>query len=156
MRFKYLAVGIAIVAALGMWQVRAEQDSRANQPDANANNLLKHGSYLVNEVAHCGDCHTPQDKKGMPDGARRLRGAPLTFQPKKGTENWAEMATDITSRGRAGEWSEEEMVKFLTTGLNPDGERPIPPMPVFHLNANDARAVYRYLSSLASPEVSGN
>jgi hypothetical protein len=45
-------------------------------------------------------------------------------------------------------WGEDDMVKFLTTGKNPEGEGPTPPMPVFRLHPDDARAVTAYLRSL--------
>jgi hypothetical protein len=45
------------------------------------------------------------------------------------------------------------MVKFLTSGVNPDGNKSKPPMPPFRLSASDARAVYLYLKSL--PEGKG-
>jgi hypothetical protein len=44
------------------------------------------------------------------------------------------------------------MVKFLTSGINPDGKKAMPPMPAFRLNAQDARAVFLYLKSLPGPE----
>ena len=80
--------------------------------------------YLVNEVAHCGDCHTPQDGRGRPDPARCLRGPTLPFRHKKETEDWSGRSPDITSRGLAGEWGEAGMIKFLTTGVNPDRRSP--------------------------------
>ena len=40
------------------------------------------------------------------------------------------------------------MVKVLTTGVNPEGHKTIPPMPPFRLNKDDARAVAAYLKSL--------
>jgi mono/diheme cytochrome c family protein len=98
-------------------------------------------------VAHCTHCHTPQ-VKGKPDRARLLRGATLPIRPKEKTEHWADKAPDITRGGLAGEWTEEQMVKFLTTGRNPEGEGPTPPMPVFRLHREDARAVTLYLRSL--------
>jgi mono/diheme cytochrome c family protein len=52
----------------------------------------------------------------------------------------------------AGKWGEEAMVKFLTTGINPEGEKAMPPMPAFRLNPRDARAVFLYLKSLPGPE----
>jgi hypothetical protein len=48
----------------------------------------------------------------------------------------------------AGKWSEEEMVKFLTSGMDADGKKARPPMPAFRVNARDARAVFLYLKSL--------
>ena len=157
MRLKCLIAGIALVVAVGIWQVRAGQESWAKKEDSpDAAELLKHGEYLVNEVAHCSHCHSRQDEKGMPDRARLLRGATLPIRPKKETEKWADKSPDITSKGLAGNWSEEQMIKFLTTGVNPDGEKPTPPMPVFRLNAKDARAVFLYLKSLPGSKEGGN
>src|SRR5512135_1851342 len=67
----------------------------------------------------CGDCHTPRDSRGQPDRTRRLRGATLPIRPKKESTDWADEAPDITASGLAGQWSEEEMIKFLTTGIDP-------------------------------------
>jgi hypothetical protein len=47
------------------------------------------------------------------------------------------------------------MVKFLTTGSDPDGKKARPPMPAFRLNARDARAAYLYLKSLPGPSEGG-
>jgi hypothetical protein len=58
------------------------------------------------------------------------------------------MSPDITRSGLAGMWTEEQMVEFLQTGINPDGEKPTPPMPIFRLHKEDARAVALYLKSL--------
>jgi hypothetical protein len=38
--------------------------------------------------------------------------------------------------------------QFLTTGIDPDGKKAMPPMPAFRLNARDARAVFLYLKSV--------
>jgi len=149
MRSTRLTVAIALLLALGLWQIQADQESRAkktNSPD-NAD-LIKQGNYLVSEVAHCGHCHTPLDSKGQPDRSRLLQGATLGIVPKQKTDNWADKAPNITSSGLAGKWSEQEMIKFLTTGVNAEGDKPTPPMPVFHLNTRDARAVFLYLKSL--------
>jgi mono/diheme cytochrome c family protein len=157
MRFNYLAVGIAILVAVFSWQVRAGQESGAKReisPDSA--DLLKHGDYLVNAAILCGDCHTPQDDRGKPDRARLLRGATLPIRPKKETKDWADEAPDITSRGLAGEWGEEGMIKFLTTGTDPEGKKAKPPMPAFRLNAGDARAVFLYLKSLPGPKEGGD
>ena len=151
MRLKYLTIGIAILVAIGIWQVRAAQESKAKQKSSpDTADLRKHGAYLVNAAILCGDCHTPQDNQGMPDRARLLQGTSLPIRPKKETKNWADESPDITSRGLAGKWSEEGMIKFLMTGTDPDGKKARMPMPAFRLNARDARAVYLYLQSLPS------
>ncbi len=155
MRFRYLAVGIALLVAIGIWQVRAGQEPGA-KPEGGQDtaDLAKHGDYLVNCAVLCGDCHTPRDSRGQPDQSRRLQGAMLGIAPKQKTKDWAEKAPDITSGGLAGKWSEEELAKFLMTGTNPGGEKATEPMPAFRLNARDARAVTLYLRSL--PGKKGN
>jgi len=150
MRLKCLAVGIALLVAIGVWPVGACQEPAAKKEGGpNTADLLQHGDYLVNAALLCGDCHTPQDDRGQPDRSRRLHGGTLTIRPKKETKDWVDEAPDITGGGLAGMWSEEEMVKFLSTGTDPDGMRASPPMPRFRLNARDARAVTLYLKSLS-------
>ena len=148
MRLKFFTLCIAVLAAAAVWQVGAAQDPGAKQRDPLAPGPLKHGEYLVNRAVLCGDCHTPQDDRGRPDRSRLLRGATLPIRPKKETKNWADESPDITGGGLAGMWSEQDMVKFLTTGTDPQGKTARPPMPAFRLNARDARAVYRYLRSV--------
>jgi len=156
MHLKCLTAVLAALVAVGAWQAAAVPESGARQAGGPDAELLKHGGYLVSEVAHCGHCHTPQDAKGMPDGAMLLRGAALPVRPVKETAKWADKSPDITAKGLAGKWSEEQMVKFLTTGVNPEGHKPTPPMPVFHLNTRDARAVALYLKSLPGTKAGGD
>jgi len=138
----------AVVLVLGVWLSRgSEQAGFGGEAKEDAAGR-KHGEYLVNEVAGCGHCHTPQNDKGQPDKARLLQGAVLQIAPKKATKNWADKAPDITHSGLAGKWSEADLIKFLTTGENPDGMKPMPPMPIFRLKKEDARAVTLYLRSL--------
>jgi hypothetical protein len=156
MRFKYLLVGVGILVALGIWQVRAAQKPRPQQPSvSDAGSLRQHGAYLVNAAVLCGDCHTPQNDKGMPDKGRALRGAILPIRPKKETKDWADESPNITAGGLASKWSEGEMIKFLMTGIDPEGKKARPPMPAFRFNASDARAIYLYLQSVPGASASG-
>jgi len=149
MRFECIAVGIVVLAAAGVWQVRAGQGSGAkNEGGQDTADLIRHGEYLVSSATMCGDCHTQQDDRGQPNRTRLLSGATLPIRPRKETRNWADESPDITGGGLAGQWSEEDMVKFLTTGIDPDGMKARPPMPGFRLNARDARAVVLYLKSV--------
>jgi mono/diheme cytochrome c family protein len=153
MRVKFFTIGIAIVVTVVIWQVQAAQEPTAKQKSGRDDaSLRKHGDYLVNAAIVCGDCHTSQDDQGKPDRTRLLRGTILPIQPKKEIKNWAEESPDITGSGLAGMWSEEEMVKFLTTGIDPDGKKAKAPMPAFRLSASDARAVFLYLKTLPGPK----
>src|SRR4051794_11803289 len=44
--------------------------------------LVKRGEYLINQVAHCGECHTPRDARGRLDLGRHLQGAKMWFTPR--------------------------------------------------------------------------
>ena len=150
MRRTFLTIGIAMLVVMGIWQVRATDEPAANpKNNLDVAALRKHGAYLVNSLVLCSDCHTPQDEQGMPDRTRQLQGTVLPVRPKKETKNWADESPDITARGLAGKWSEDAMVKFLGTGIDPDGNKARPPMPAFRMNADDARAVAVYLKSLS-------
>jgi mono/diheme cytochrome c family protein len=141
MNWKLKFFGLALVAgllAVWNWQhgrVQAQNDGPA---------LLKRGAYLVNEVARCGDCHTPRDKRGKLDFSRHLQGAPMWFAPKIKIGEWENRAPDITASGKGGKWTEARMVKFLSTGQESD-----PPMPRYKLSLDDAKAVTAYLRSLS-------
>ena len=108
---------------------------------------VERGKYLVVEVAHCGDCHTPMNEKGEPVQARWLKGTVLPFKPLSPMP-WAEQSVNIA--GLPG-WKEADAVTFFMTGKRL-GQSPRPPMPEYHLTKSDAEAVVAYLRSLASPE----
>jgi mono/diheme cytochrome c family protein len=105
--------------------------------------LVKRGDYLVNQLARCGDCHTPRDGRGQLDNSRRMQGAQVWFTPKVRPREWEGNAPDLTTSGRGGRWSEARWVKFLTTGGDAEA-----PMPAYHMTPDDARAVAVYLRSL--------
>jgi mono/diheme cytochrome c family protein len=71
------------------------------------------GRYLVNHVSICGDCHTPRNWFGVPDAARYLAGA--AHGPG------GEPVPNITSHATGiGEWSVDDVVSLLTTGMQPN------------------------------------
>lgn len=106
---------------------------------------IARGSYLVNNIAGCGDCHSPRLANGAPDKDHWLQGAPLFFAPLQPVPNWAKQAPDIAGLTA---WNAKDVVKLLQTGSLPDGTRPNPPMPSYQMTARDARAVVAYLKSL--------
>jgi mono/diheme cytochrome c family protein len=109
----------------------------------NADTQIEHGAYLVNEVARCGDCHTPRDENGKLDSSKHLQGGPTWITSKIAFKKWHKTTPDITSSGLATKWTEERMVKFLSTGVQADM-----PMPAYRLTPDDAKAVTAYLRSL--------
>jgi mono/diheme cytochrome c family protein len=110
-------------------------------------NVAEQGNYLVNNVAMCGDCHTPRLPDGRFDTARLLKGAPLDFAPLKPVPGWASRAPDLTATGPLM-WSQQQLLTFLETGRDPKGNLARPPMPVYRMRPQDAQAVLEYLKTL--------
>ncbi len=104
--------------------------------------LVERGDYLVNRVVLCGDCHTPRLANMALDESRELQGGQLPPQPP----GMASIAPELA--GIPANYSEEQFIAFLQTGVRPDGSHPLPPMPPYRLNEEDARAVSAYIASL--------
>lgn len=118
------------------------------RPGASPNEMLvARGKYLVNNVAQCGDCHTPRMANGELDPSRWLQGTLLDFQPIGSVPHWAKHAPAIAGL----HWDTADAIKFFETGHGPRGGVPDPPMPQYHMNHHDASAVVAYLKSLPSP-----
>jgi mono/diheme cytochrome c family protein len=114
-----------------------------------ADDNVEHGRYLVEDVAKCGDCHTPYLQNGQLDKSQWLKGTMLTFKPTAPIPNWKAMAPDLTPGGSVfKERGEAAIEKFLETAVWPDGDHADPPMPQFHLKPEDAKAVIAYLKTL--------
>ena len=99
----------------------------------------------MEDIGLCADCHTPHDQKGAPLGGQSLQGAPIFFKPLAPVPGWADKAPDIA--GLPG-WTDEQAIKFLTSGIAYNDLPAGPPMPQFRYNREDAAAVVAYLRSL--------
>jgi cytochrome c553 len=107
--------------------------------------LIARGDYLVNGVVLCGDCHTPRLENGASDETRALHGAPLPGPP-----GFAQVAPPLA--GIPTHYTAAQFESFLQTGVRPDGSHPLPPMPPYRLNEQDARAVAAYIATLPRAE----
>lgn len=141
-----LIVGFtAVLATTVLWTVAlADQPSAVPaQPTAA---LLARGHYLVNRTGLCTDCHSPRNEKGEHIPSQHLMGAPIPFAPTVPMP-WVSAAPRLA--GLPAGFSEEQLVHFLMTGERPDGRgQPLPPMPPFRFDREDATAIATYLRSL--------
>jgi mono/diheme cytochrome c family protein len=85
---------------------------------------IARGEYLVKGVGQCADCHTPFSDKGEPVMDKWLQGSKLTFAPTIPMLVWADTSPNIA--GLAG-WDDQQAVKFLMTGIAPNGQPARPP-----------------------------
>ena len=68
------------------------------------------GRYIVEALAHCGECHTPRNGLGGMETARWMAGGP--------NPSGQGSIPNITP-AKLG-WSEAEIVEYLTTGFTPE------------------------------------
>ncbi len=110
------------------------------------------GAYLVNALAHCGECHTPRDWFGGLIDARRHAGS--VSDPD------GDVVPNITPDRKTGigKWSDDDLLFYLETGLTPAGDSAGGPMAAVidnvtsRLTKSDLQAIVRYVLSLAPIE----
>ena len=86
------------------------------EPAAGHDASWNRGAYLVRHLGHCGECHSPRNALGGTDHSRDLTGNPAGPDGKKVPDITQDKTTGI------GNWSVDEIVFFLETGLLPDGD----------------------------------
>ncbi|GGZ91971.1 cytochrome C [Ignatzschineria ureiclastica] len=83
-------------------------DEKTFTPDPNQSAQINRGEYLIDNLAHCGTCHTPRNLLYSEEESKALSGSNLG--------GW--YAPNITPDPETGigNWSKEEIVQFLKTG----------------------------------------
>ena len=111
-----------------------------------ASDKVRYGEYLAN-IAHCMDCHTPRDDKGMLIRAKWGAGG----QPIPGP--WGVSITRNLTPDASGlkDWTDAEIAHTIRTGVDRKGQPLKPPMAFdFYKNIGDSdmAALIAYLRSL--------
>ena len=124
--------------------------AQAQQPKpttAHASGDVARGKYIVEQVAMCGQCHTPRLANGQLDSGRKLQGASVFMVPMGNDHdpNWPLVAPRIGGNPPA---NDADMIKLLTTGVWTNGQPLRFPMMPFRMSESDAAAVVAYLKSL--------
>jgi mono/diheme cytochrome c family protein len=93
--------------AMLFWSALFNRDARF-EPNAQQSAEWNRGAYLAEALAHCGECHTPRNLAFALDNRRKFAGAV--------TAGWR--AFNITSDKTVGlgDWREEDIVSYLSTG----------------------------------------
>ncbi|MEE9491631.1 MAG: c-type cytochrome, partial [Dehalococcoidia bacterium] len=110
----------------------------------------EYGEYLVYHAAMCIVCHTPRSyNTGQFDLSRPFAGG-LAPVPEEGFSAIGSNLTPDLDTG-IGNWTEEQFMTAMHTGLLPDGTVMLPFMPwpsYARWSEEDLRAVWLYLRSL--------
>jgi mono/diheme cytochrome c family protein len=94
--------------------------SNLSQTGVLAETQLERGSYLVNTIMACGNCHTPRDPQGKLISDKALSGGQNFTTPA-----FVATARNITPDRDTGigTWTDEEIKRALTQGTRPDHGR---------------------------------
>ena len=95
-----------------------------NSAMATGETLLERGTYLVNSIVACGNCHTPP---AGPLQDVEFAGTFLIEEPP-----FTAFAANITQDKETGigSWSDTQLVKAIREGIRPNGSLIGPPMPI--------------------------
>jgi len=117
------------------------------EPDPTQSVEWNRGAYLVEGLGHCSLCHTTMNALGGSQQAKAFQGGLIPMQ------NW--YAPSLTSNAEAGlgDWSLDDIVALLRTGISPRGAVYGPMAEVVndslqYLSDADIRAMAVYLKSL--------
>jgi mono/diheme cytochrome c family protein len=141
----FMAIAVLLIGHASSANAQEAKKSAPQQATSSGASAASRGQYIVEDVAMCGQCHTPRLSNGQPDRSRWLAGAPVPYQPSQPTANWPTVAPRIAGQTPT---SSEGMIILLTTGIWTDGKPLRDPMPKFHMTKADAEAVVAYLKSL--------
>ena len=140
---RYFLPALAITFAVGASIAWTKPRSAADKSQ------IERGRYLVENVAMCGECHTPRNAQGDLDRNAWLQGAPIWIRPVKPIQNWAD---NVPALAGFPSFTEEQAERVLEKGTGPSGEALRQPMHFYHMNPEDAKAIIAYLKSLPAPK----
>ena len=105
---------------------------------------INRGAYLVQGLAHCGECHNARPVAGASKYSKAFQGGVI--------DDW--YAPNITGDARdgIGAWSNDELATYLRTGVTPDKGVAAGPMAetvqnLSHSSAVDMMSMVAYLKS---------
>ncbi|MCP1913817.1 mono/diheme cytochrome c family protein [Bradyrhizobium elkanii] len=110
---------------------------------------VAYGAYLAG-LAHCLGCHTPPGANGAPD-YDHLKGAggrsfhPIAGKLVRGANITSDKETGI------GSWTDAEVKRAITKGIDRDGRQLVPPMPYPYfknMTPEDLDALVAYIRTL--------
>ena len=115
---------------------------------ATAETPVERGSYLVDSIGACGNCHTPR-QQGVPDLSKKFSGGFQTFDEPWFTVKGANITPDRDTG--IGAWSDDELRKTLLTGVRPNGVTlaTVMPYPFYKMMLpSDVDAIVAYLRTV--------
>ena len=148
----HLAVFVKSLGRKSVWEMKGDEVAAfyQDQRQEAAKDVVRHGEYLAT-VEGCAFCHSPfRDDNTMIDKFKYAGGQKFDVTP------WGTFVSyNLTSDKETGlgNWSDDQIKTFVTTGTRRDGSRMLPyPMPwpnYASMTPDDLNALVAFLRSLA-------
>jgi mono/diheme cytochrome c family protein len=135
------------------WSALFDPDTRYT-PDTSKSPEWNRGAYLVEALAHCGECHTPRNLAFALDNRKKFGGAV--------TAGWRAYNISSDKATGIGGWSDDDLASYLSTGHAKGHGTASGPMgeavdhSLSRMTPEDIRAIVTYLRSVpatASPDL---
>jgi mono/diheme cytochrome c family protein len=133
-------------ASLAVWRALFFRPQR-HEPEAGRAADWNRGRYLVQGLGHCVACHGGRNWLGATSGGLELGGGQIPML------NWYAPSLAASREAGVGDWSSQDVVSLLETGLSPRGSAMGPMAEVVfgstqHLSPQDLLAMATYLKTL--------
>ena len=92
---------------MSLWSAFFNPDKRY-EPNADRSPEWNRGAYLAEALGHCGECHTPRNLAFALDNRKKFAGAVQA--------GWRAYNITPDHAGGVGSWSDEELMRYLSTG----------------------------------------
>lgn len=132
----------------GAWAVLATITALGLSFPAHAGDDRSRGTYLMNGIVACGNCHSPRGDDGAVIAGQELSGGLAIEIP-----GFRAVASNITPDKETGigNWTDAQIAAGIRDGKRPDGSLIGPPMPIgFYrtMSDNDVRAIVAALRAV--------
>jgi mono/diheme cytochrome c family protein len=132
-------------ALMGVWAMLFNPDKRF-EPHSDRDPQWNRGAYLVEAMAHCGECHTPRNLMQALDNRRKFSGAVQA--------GWRAYNVTSDPKSGVGAWSEADLAHYLSVGHAEGRGTASGPMgeavdnSLQYLSQSDIKAMVTYLRSV--------
>ena len=130
---------------MGVWSAFYNPGQRF-RPHEDRSPAWNRGAYLVEALAHCGDCHTPRNLAQALDNRRKFAGTV--------TQGWRAYNITADRTSGVGQWTDAELAEYLrighTTGRGSAGGPMAEAVDVSlsTLSSSDIAAIVAYLRTI--------
>jgi len=131
------AILLITIAAVYFSSCNNESTVKSDDNKDSLKQVIARGEYLVNHVAGCIDCHSKRDftKYSGPVVPGSEGGGGMLFDPKFGLPGmiYGKNITPDSATG-IGTWTDDEILRAMTQGINKKGDTLFPIMPYPNFN----------------------